>query len=218
MLGRNALKGGLLALLSLTLVLAGFSTVREGLAQAGPTITLAPATATNAVGSDHTVTATVGNSLAGTPVTFTITAGPNMGATGVCNPINCSITASSNDVTFTYTGSGGTGDDTIQACIFENPCTTATKTWAAATESPSPSPSSAATASPTTTAAAGSVTPSPTASAAAATGSPTRTAVGLPITGGRADDAGAPWVPLLAFVAGAGLIGAGTFALARRRS
>ena len=30
MLGRNALKGGLLALLSLTLVLAGFSTVREG--------------------------------------------------------------------------------------------------------------------------------------------------------------------------------------------
>ena len=217
MLGRNAVKGGMLALLSLTLVVVGFSTAGDGLAQAGPTITLAPATATNAVGSDHTVTATVGNSLAGTPVTFTITAGPNMGAAGVCNPINCSITASSNDVTFTYTGSGGTGDDTIQACIFENPCTTATKTWVAATESPSPSPSGAATASPTTTAAAGSVTPSPTASAAA-TGSPTRTAAGLPITGGKSDDGGTSWTALLAFVAGAGLIGAGTFALARRRS
>lgn len=77
-------------------------------------IKLGPLTATNAVGGTHTVTATVTSTSTGLPVsgvtvTFDVTAGPNMGATGTA------VTGASGTATFTYTDTGGAGTDTIVA-------------------------------------------------------------------------------------------------------
>jgi uncharacterized protein (TIGR03437 family) len=84
------------------------------------TVTLTPATASSATGTQHTVTAKVtdANSVAqaNVSVTFTILSGPNAGATGVCSPSSCK-TDSNGQVTFTYTGSGGAGQDSIKACV-----------------------------------------------------------------------------------------------------
>jgi hypothetical protein len=84
------------------------------------TVTLAPATASSATGTQHTVTAKVtdANSVAqaNVSVTFTILSGPNAGATGVCSPSSCK-TDSTGQVSFTYTGSGGAGQDSIKACV-----------------------------------------------------------------------------------------------------
>jgi len=108
-------------------------------------ITLDPPTATNEIRSDHTVTATVIDG-AGLPieqagVEFNVTDGPNAGDN------NGQETAldTNGQATFTYTGDGGTGTDTIEACVVDFPklCTTATKTW---TEAPPPSPAPAPTA------------------------------------------------------------------------
>ena len=88
----------------------------------GPTltITLAPSTATNPVGSQYTVTANVtdqnNNPQPNVAVTFTILSGPNAGASGVCSPSGC-LTGANGQVSFTYTGSGGPGQDSITACI-----------------------------------------------------------------------------------------------------
>jgi uncharacterized protein (TIGR03437 family) len=83
-------------------------------------VALTPATATSATGTQHTVTAKVtdANSVAqaNVTVTFTILSGPNAGATGVCSPSTCK-TDSSGQVSFTYTGSGGAGTDSIKACV-----------------------------------------------------------------------------------------------------
>ena len=102
-------------------------------------ITLDPPTATNEIGSDHTVTTTVTDG-AGLPieqadVEFNVTDGPN---TGDNNGQGTALDANG-QATFTYTGDGGTGTDTIEACVVDFPelCTTATKTW---TEAPPPSP------------------------------------------------------------------------------
>lgn len=99
-------------------------------------ITLTPGSATNPVGTSHTVTATVRDQ-AGAPraqqtVTFTVTAGPNTGATGTA------VTNASGQATFTYTSNGTAGTDTITASFFDssNQTTrtdTAAKTWAGAT-------------------------------------------------------------------------------------
>jgi len=132
-------------------------------------ISLDPPTATNTIGTDHTVTATVndanGHPVADVEVSFEITAGPNTGDTG------SGTTNASGQTTFTYTGDGGAGTDTIEACftpVQETPevsaaalqqlpepvCATATKTWvepeATATPSPSPTPTVAAAALPPT--------------------------------------------------------------------
>jgi virginiamycin B lyase len=84
------------------------------------TVTLTPATASSATGTQYTVTAKVtdANSVAqaNVSVTFTILSGPNAGATGVCSPSTCK-TDSSGQVSFTYTGSGGAGQDSIKACV-----------------------------------------------------------------------------------------------------
>ena len=85
-------------------------------------VALAPATATNPVGTTDTVTATVTDSN-GVPqfnvaLTFTIVSGPNAGHSGTCSPAACTTNASG-QVTFTYTGSGGAGTDSIQACISQ---------------------------------------------------------------------------------------------------
>ncbi len=83
-------------------------------------VVLSPSTGSNPAGTQHTVTAKVtdqnnNNPQANVAVTFTILSGPNTGAGGTCNPSNCR-TDSSGQVAFTYTGSGGTGQDSIRAC------------------------------------------------------------------------------------------------------
>jgi hypothetical protein len=93
--------------------------------------TLTPATATNPAGTSHTVTATVtqnGNPASGVMVSFTVTAGPNAGATG------SGTTDSNGQAMFTYTSNGTPGADTIEASgtvsDVQFSCT-AMKTWTA---------------------------------------------------------------------------------------
>lgn len=82
-----------------------------------PTISLTPLTATNPIGTSHTVTATIldsgGNPQAGLTVTFSVISGPNTGVTGTA------VTDASGIATFTYTGKGGPGTDTIQASFVD---------------------------------------------------------------------------------------------------
>src|SRR5579859_1289090 len=94
-------------------------------------ITLSPATATDPVGGSHTVTATVlkgGSPESGKTVTFTISAGPNVGKTGT------GVTDASGQAAFTYTDTGGAGTDTIVATFVDDTGATeeatASKTWA----------------------------------------------------------------------------------------
>jgi len=100
-------------------------------------ITLEPASATNPVGSTHTVTATVrggdGSPAPGVEVTFSVTAGPNTGETGTAT------TDADGKASFTYTGDGGPGTDTIEASFVDGSTTrstTATKTWEAVNQPP----------------------------------------------------------------------------------
>lgn len=95
-------------------------------------IKLDPLTATNPVGTSHTVTATVTDStgapVPGVLVTFTVTSGPNAGQAGTAT------TNASGQCTFTYSDTGGAGTDTIVA-TFNDPTgglhtsNTATKIW-----------------------------------------------------------------------------------------
>ena len=105
----------------------------------GPFIVLTPATATEMVGATHTVTVTLldqnANPLAGVPVAFQVTAGPNAGAVGATDPAD-GLTDAAGHLSFTYTGSAGLGTDTIVASTA-NPAggtlfaTPVTVTWAA---------------------------------------------------------------------------------------
>ena len=165
-------------------------------------ITLDPPAATNDVGTDHMVTATVSGAPPGaTGVTFTVTSGPNTGATFTCSPnANC-VTDAGNQVSGTYTGDGGTGQDTIEACIQligvqAPPCATATKDWVQPTPTPTPTPS----ATPTPT-------PTPTQAPAAE----------LPATGAQPPaGSGFPWLLAGIVVLGALAVGAGGVLLRRR--
>ena len=105
----------------------------SGIVVEAPNLSLDPATATNPVGTPHTVTATVTNPddspRSGVTVSFVVT-GVNAGATGVCAPATC-ITGANGKVTYTYTGAAA-GDDTINAAITVDGSTqsaTAAKTW-----------------------------------------------------------------------------------------
>jgi len=99
-------------------------------------IAVTPLTATNPVGTTHTITATVNSVAAGTPlvgqlVSFSVS-GANAGATGTCVPADCK-TNSAGQVTFTYVGTNA-GNDTITASFMCNPAihtATADKTWVA---------------------------------------------------------------------------------------
>lgn len=76
-------------------------------------LTLAPSTGSNVAGSQHTVTATETDS-ANAPVpnsfvNFTVISGPNVGVIGG------GVTDSSGQTSFTYTGKGGPGTDSIKA-------------------------------------------------------------------------------------------------------
>ena len=76
---------------------------------------LAPETATNPVGTSHTVTATARSTAgAGIPsvtIDFEVLSGPNAGETGT------GITDANGEADFTYTDTAGPGTDTIQAII-----------------------------------------------------------------------------------------------------
>ena len=77
-----------------------------------PPCTVNPASATNAVGTPHTVTATFthggGSAAAGVQVSVSVTAGPNA-------PLLAdAVTTAAGQVAFTYTGGPGAGTDTIQ--------------------------------------------------------------------------------------------------------
>jgi hypothetical protein len=107
----------------------------SGIVTEAPNLALTPPTATNPVGTTHTVTATVTNPddspRSGVTVTFTVT-GANSGASGTCAPASCT-TPANGKVTFTYTGANP-GDDTINASITVDGSTqsaTAAKTWVA---------------------------------------------------------------------------------------
>jgi hypothetical protein len=200
---------------ALTLALA--TAEREALAGNGFIVTASPATATNEVGTDHTVTATVTFAAApadGAFVTIEVLTGPNAGDNG-------SGSADANgEFAFTYPGDGGVGQDSIEACTFGFPartaerpalgiplaCDTVTKDWIQPTPTPSPSPSP----SPGATLAPGTATPSPSPTAAAP--------VQLPGTGG---DAGAGSSRPLAAIALLSLLivacAAGTTILRRAR-
>ncbi len=94
-------------------------------------ITLEPSSGENAVGTIHTVTATVRNTTgavqAGVQVTFVVTAGPNVGVRGT------GTTDANGQARFTWTGSGGPGEDTVQASFVDaggnTQTVTAVKRW-----------------------------------------------------------------------------------------
>ena len=79
------------------------------------TVGLSPATATNPVGTDHTVTAFAqaanGAPVPGVTIDFLVLTGPNAGKTGT------GTTGADGKTSFTYHDDGGAGTDTIQAFI-----------------------------------------------------------------------------------------------------
>lgn len=100
-------------------------------------ITLTPASATNDVGTSHTVTAHVtedGVVQVGKTVTFEVLSGPHAGTTGTA------VTDASGDASFGYTGTAA-GTDVIEASFVDSAGVTrksnrATKEWVAVTNRP----------------------------------------------------------------------------------
>ncbi|HET7567119.1 MAG TPA: HYR domain-containing protein [Gaiellaceae bacterium] len=87
----------------------------SGIVVTAPDISVDP-TDQSPSGSTATVTAHVeqgGSPLVGQTVTWTVT-GQNAGAAGTCAPADCT-TDSNGDVSFTYSGTNGAGDDTVVA-------------------------------------------------------------------------------------------------------
>jgi adhesin/invasin len=95
------------------------------------TFDLSPATASNPVGTQHTVVAAItegGSALAGKSVAFSVTDGPDKGQTGT------GTTDVNGTAAFTYTNNGSPGTDTISASFDDAGVThtaRATKTWVA---------------------------------------------------------------------------------------
>jgi hypothetical protein len=97
------------------------------------TVGLSPDSATNPVGTDHTVTAFAQSSnhdpIPGATISFSVLAGSvNAGAPGTCNPVGC-VTGQDGKVSFTYHDTNGAGTDTIQAFIGQQGSNQVTKTW-----------------------------------------------------------------------------------------
>lgn len=92
----------------------------SGIVVASGSIAVAPLDSTGPVGTDRTVTANVtsaGSPLENQLVSFSVT-GPNSGASGTCAPLACTTDASGN-VSFTYRGANGVGDDTVKASFTD---------------------------------------------------------------------------------------------------
>ena len=113
----------------------------------GEGVVLSPSSADNAVGQQHTVTATLqdtnGQAIVGRTVTFTIVSGPNAGQTATAT------SDSNGQATFTYT-SATAGTDTIRASFVNNLGQTinsnsVTKTWSQLTAGPTARSASIAT-------------------------------------------------------------------------
>lgn len=136
-------------------------------------LALDPIDATNPVGTDHTVTATLtsaGGAFVGETIGFEITSGPNAGASGTCAPADCKTDANG-QVSFTYTDAGGSGTDSILAWEDVNPNgqpdvgepqTTAQKTWEEVATTTTTSTTTTTTSTTTTTLPTGCGAPEPT--------------------------------------------------------
>ena len=97
----------------------------EAVAPTPGSIDLDPPTATNPVGTSHTVTATITDpdgTIAGATIDFNVTSGPNVGdnSTGT--------TDANGQASFTYTGDGGPGTDVIEASFTDATGVTRTAT------------------------------------------------------------------------------------------
>ncbi len=97
-------------------------------------LTASPETATNPITTDHTVLADINVDIEGVPVIFDVISGPN---TGKGETIE---TSADGTASFTYTGDGGDGTDTIRVWIDQNgngifdegdPSVDVTKNWVA---------------------------------------------------------------------------------------
>lgn len=77
-------------------------------------ITLLPSTHVSLIGTNHTLTATVGPARSGAVVRFLVSMGPNRGDSGV------GVTNSQGQVKFSYLGNGGVGTDAIVTWIDLN--------------------------------------------------------------------------------------------------
>ena len=207
-----ALAGGLVATDGVPTALAqqacGFTTTGVEIC-----LSLDPETATNPVGTDHTVTGTAswdGGPMPGfdtflTEYMFSVESGPNAGKF-----LLGQVDANS-QLSFTYTGDGGPGIDTIEFCFFlasggTGGCTgfvdpvVATKEWTAAPPTDLPS-----TQAPTPTM----TVPPPIAAATSTVPPPIATATSAPTSnGGNPADgsSGFPWWAL-AIAAAIGLLG-----------
>jgi hypothetical protein len=190
-------------------------------------ITLTPQSDTNPVGTAHTVTATTtdlfGDPVEGNTITFTVTAGPNSGASGTCSPSAGCITGANGQVSFSYSGSGGAGTDTIVACFDSNQLETrlcsqpASKTWV--TVAP---PSGAEVGPPAATRTATAVPATPTAAPPTATPAvAVLPAIQAPDTGSGSaagSDMGEVWLIVIALAAaGAATAGGGVLRIRRVR-
>jgi hypothetical protein len=91
------------------------------------TVGLSPASATNPVNTNHTVTATALSAskapIPGATVDFDVLTGPNAGKSGQA------VTNAAGQATFTYNGNMGVGTDTIQAFIGTLGSNVVSKTW-----------------------------------------------------------------------------------------
>ncbi len=172
-------------------------------------IDLTPSAATNIVGTTHTVTATAMDGetpvpAVGVTVTFAVTSGPNAGTSGTCSSNADCTTDDKGQVSFTYTGDGGVGTDTISASFVTTrevtESTLVQKTWELAPEA-TPTATPAATSTPVVL---------------AATATPTPAA--LPESGGTPSQGGSSTVPGLLAIAGAlAIMSAGGLWLAHQR-
>lgn len=89
-------------------------------------ISLDPVKGSSPVGTTHTVTATLTDPTKDNPppvpnklIGFRVLNGPNKGTSGTCTPDSCTTDATG-QVTWTYVGDGGEGDDSIQAFVDQN--------------------------------------------------------------------------------------------------
>lgn len=216
-----------IAVLTMTILVAVLAATLSKASPAGAgeitvTIDASPNTATNVVGSDHTIDAVVmvdgGPGGEGWPVVFNVTGGPNAGDS------DSSTTDTNGETSFTYTGDGGLGQDTIQVCvesqvnagvviIVPSPldCEEVTKDWVDPTPTPTATPTATPEPTPEPT-----PTATPTPDAAADIAGDTAVPAELPETGAQPASSDFPAAGLAVLALGGAAALAGGWALSRR--